>query len=574
MNNIPIPDSLRKRVHELRREFPQILGEAQVIIDNTGAYLVTGSTVIEIDQPTNNEITTQYDDMLTMYAVDIFTALEEQDRVIDLDLDELLRIATDMHGTNGQRMNAYKNLGDYLQDAQLGIIGTPYARNFRNVTPDWIYKLPKSEFERFLQLCETMGTQLMEDLLEIGVGSQELPFEGGNVCGEKSKFHSGTGKIRHASQKQQTESSIVNNVITDLSELINWIPYSQFENIEYIAEGGFGIVYSAIWIKDWENEVKVALKNLHNSKDITDDFLKEVISHGITNSNDFILKCYGITKDPGTNNNIMVMEFAEDGSLHGDLMLNLDKINWQTKLERLYCIAAGIEQIHNNYLIHRDLHSGNILMGVNGILGSIRIADLGLCRNIDNSTNHVYGIMPYVAPEIFEDSSYSQASDVYSFGMLMWEFTSGHKPFGYTSHNSKLMYNIRGGLRPEITRDTPEVFSNLMKKCWDSNPVKRPNITEIKGQIYKWCWGEENRDQFIQAENLRKISVELKLLEEWEGNNYSNYHPEAIYRSRPLNSIIEQFKLMSIGRKESVEDIAYSDPIQADFEINDDEFDI
>ncbi|RHZ88358.1 hypothetical protein Glove_23g256 [Diversispora epigaea] len=199
MNNIPIPDSLQKRVHELRREFPQILGEAQVIIDNTGAYLVTESTVIEIDQPTNNEITTQYDDMLTMYAVDIFTALEEQDRVIGLDLDELLRIAMDMHGTNGQRMNAYKNLGDYLQDAQLGstvtvlkrelhershqngariyqiatrirslfqVIGTPYARNFRNVTPDWIYKLPKSEFERFLQLCETMGTQLMEDLLE------------------------------------------------------------------------------------------------------------------------------------------------------------------------------------------------------------------------------------------------------------------------------------------------------------------------------------------------------------------------------------------------------------------------
>ena len=217
MNNTTILNSLRRRVHELRREFPQVLGGAQIIIDNTGAYLVTESTVTEIDQPANNEIVTQYDDTLTMYAVDIFTALEEQDRVIDHDLDELLRIATDMHGANGQRMNAYKKLGDYLQDAQLGstvtvlkrklhershqngariyqiatrirslfeVIGTPYARSFRNVTPDWIYKLPKSEFERFLQLCKTMGTQLMEDLLEMDIGSQELPFEGGNVCGE------------------------------------------------------------------------------------------------------------------------------------------------------------------------------------------------------------------------------------------------------------------------------------------------------------------------------------------------------------------------------------------------------
>ena len=216
MNNISIPNGLRKRVHEIRREFLQILGETQIIIDNTGAYLVTENAVTEIDQPTNSEIITQYNDTLMIYVTDIFTALEEHDPSDDPNLDDLLRIVTDVHGTNGQRMNAYKKLGDYLQDALLGSnvttlkkelhersrqngariyqiatrvhslfqeIGTPYARSFRNVTPDWIYKLPKSEFERFLQLCKTTGTQLMEDLLEMDIGSQELPFEGGNVCG-------------------------------------------------------------------------------------------------------------------------------------------------------------------------------------------------------------------------------------------------------------------------------------------------------------------------------------------------------------------------------------------------------
>ena len=216
MNNTLISNSLRKRVHELRREFSKILGETQIIIDNTGAYLVTENTVTEIDQPINNEIITQCNDTLMIYATDIFTALEEPDQTIDYDLDGLLRIVTDIHGTNGQRMNAYKKLGDYLQDALLRSnvtalkrelhershqngariyqiatrvqllfreIGTPYARSFRNVSPDWIYKLPKLEFERFLQLCKTMGAQLIEDLLEMNVGSQELPFEGGNVCG-------------------------------------------------------------------------------------------------------------------------------------------------------------------------------------------------------------------------------------------------------------------------------------------------------------------------------------------------------------------------------------------------------
>jgi hypothetical protein len=216
MQTIPISHNLRRKVHELRREFQQVLGEARVIIDNTGVYLVTENSVTEIDQPTNIEIDTQCNDTLMIYAMDIFTALEEQDQAIDLDLDGLLRIATNTHEENGQRMNAYKRLGDYLQDAlstytvitlkrelhdrshQNGAriyqiatrvrslfqeIGTPYARSFRNVTPDWIYKLPKSEFDRFLQLCKTMGTQLMEDLFEADVGSQELPIEGGNVCG-------------------------------------------------------------------------------------------------------------------------------------------------------------------------------------------------------------------------------------------------------------------------------------------------------------------------------------------------------------------------------------------------------
>jgi hypothetical protein len=216
MQTIPISNNLRRKIHELRREFQQVIGEARVIIDNTGAYLVTENAVTEIDQPTNNEIDTQYNDTLMIYAMDIFTALEEQDQAIDLDLDGLLRTVTNIHGENGQRMSAYKRLGDYLQDAQSTYtvtvlkrelhdrshqngariyqiatrirllfqeIGTPYARSFRNVTPDWIYKLPKSEFERFLQLCKTMGAQLMEDLLEVDTGSQELPIEGGNVCG-------------------------------------------------------------------------------------------------------------------------------------------------------------------------------------------------------------------------------------------------------------------------------------------------------------------------------------------------------------------------------------------------------
>ncbi|CAG8773157.1 11606_t:CDS:1, partial [Acaulospora colombiana] len=72
-----------------------------------------------------------------------------------------------------------------------------------------------------------------------------------------------------------------------------------------------------------------------------------------------------------------------------------------------------LEQIHNCDLIHCDIHSGNILAGVNGVLGSIRIADLGLCKTAtsDHARNNIYGVPPYVAPEIFRNSPFTKASD-------------------------------------------------------------------------------------------------------------------------------------------------------------------
>ena len=62
--------------------------------------------------------------------------------------------------------------------------------------------------------------------------------------------------------------------------------------------------------------------------------------------------------------------------------------------------------------------------------------------------------------------------------MIMWELTTGCKPFADVEHNTELIYTIIDGKRPEITNDTPECFANLMKKCWDSDPLKRPLISE------------------------------------------------------------------------------------------------
>ncbi|POG60297.1 kinase-like domain-containing protein, partial [Rhizophagus irregularis DAOM 181602=DAOM 197198] len=111
-----------------------------------------------------------------------------------------------------------------------------------------------------------------------------------------------------------------------------------------------------------------------------------------------------------------------------------------------------------------------------------QIGDLGLSQPSNNtsSNNEIYGVIPYIAPEIFRGSGFSKESDVYCMGMIMWELTTGCKPFANDEHEIELAFKILDGERPKITENTPECYASLMKSCWDPDPKKRPSMTEIR----------------------------------------------------------------------------------------------
>src|SRR4051794_2078788 len=91
--------------------------------------------------------------------------------------------------------------------------------------------------------------------------------------------------------------------------------------------------------------------------------------------------------------------------------------------------------------------------------------------------------------------------------MIMWEHTTGKKPFHDRPHDQYLMMDILNGERPQVTDDTPKFYSELMKKCWDHSPENRPTASEIWNCLQKYYFNsyttEENKEIIRSAESQK-----------------------------------------------------------------------
>jgi serine/threonine protein kinase len=203
-------------------------------------------------------------------------------------------------------------------------------------------------------------------------------------------------------------------------------------------------------------------------------------------------------------------------------------------------IIKGLKKIHENKMVHRDFHTGNILMSFDGgYFGNsgnpssrLYISDMGLSGEVGNiDETKIYGVMPFVAPEVLKGKPYTQAADVYSFGMIMYYFATGRQPFGNCAHNNILALKICNGIRPEINdNEAPKSYIDLMKRCWNANPDNRPSAAKIEELFKLFCSkkNEEITKQISEAEKYRKTNL-LSI-----GNNQLS-HPQAYYTSRLLN---------------------------------------
>jgi serine/threonine protein kinase len=250
------------------------------------------------------------------------------------------------------------------------------------------------------------------------------------------------------------------------------------------------------------------------------------------------VRVYGITQDPGTKNYMMIMRYAKDGSLRNYLDKNYDKLKWHHKIRDLNIIANGLLQIHMNELIHRDLHTGNILKSKYYTF----ITDMGLCKPADynvleNTKNSIYGVLPYIAPEIFRGQNYTKAADIYSFGIIMYEVISGLPPYHDLSHDINLVTKICQGLRPRFSRiKVPKLIVNLIKRCLDAKPFNRPKAEEIYNTLFEWEIKFNDQIELqIQIKEAEEINENLLTKSVSSTSLSYETHSEAVYTSRLLN---------------------------------------
>ena len=196
------------------------------------------------------------------------------------------------------------------------------------------------------------------------------------------------------------------------------------------------------------------------------------------------LNIFGITQDPETLNYMFVLDQMKIGSLRFNLKVK--KCNPNDKYLNLLDTSKLLVILHDCDLVHRDLHSGNLLS--TSYSGTTYISDLGLSEPVDKPMNsgEIYGVIPYIAPEVLRGKPYTKASDIYSIGIIMWELTSGVPAFNDRSHDFELSLDICKGLRPKIIEGIMPEYVELMNKCWDPDPNKRPDAKELMVRFYRW----------------------------------------------------------------------------------------
>ncbi|KAH9694536.1 serine/threonine-protein kinase STY46 [Citrus sinensis] len=240
-----------------------------------------------------------------------------------------------------------------------------------------------------------------------------------------------------------------------------------------VASGSYGDLYRGTYCSQ-DVAIKV-LKPERINSDMQKEFAQEVfIMRKVRHKNvvQFIGAC---TKPPSL---CIVTEFMSGGSVYD----YLHKLKGVFKLPSLLKVAIdvskGMNYLHQNNIIHRDLKAANLLMDENEV---VKVADFGVARVKAQSgvMTAETGTYRWMAPEVIEHKPYDHKADVFSFGIVLWELLTGKLPYEYLTPLQAAVGVVQKGLRPTIPKNSQPKLAELLERCWQQDPALRPDFSEI-----------------------------------------------------------------------------------------------
>ncbi|KAK2852420.1 hypothetical protein Q7C36_007621 [Tachysurus vachellii] len=265
------------------------------------------------------------------------------------------------------------------------------------------------------------------------------------------------------------------------------IPFSELVLEEIIGVGGFGKVYRGTW-HEQEVAVKAARQDPDEDITATAESVKQEAKLFSMLRHPSIIRLEGVCLEEP--NLCLVMEYAQGGTLNraltGRRIPPHILVNWAVQ------IAKGMQYLHEEAavpIIHRDLKSSNILILEkieNNDIGrkTLKITDFGLAREWHKTTKmSAAGTYSWMAPEVIKSSLFSKGSDVWSYGVLLWELLTGEVPYRGID-GLAVAYGVAvNKLTLPIPSTCPEPFAKLMEECWEQDPHIRPMFATILEQL-------------------------------------------------------------------------------------------
>ncbi len=253
-----------------------------------------------------------------------------------------------------------------------------------------------------------------------------------------------------------------------------------------LGHGGYGDVYQG----QWQN-VSVAIKELHLKTllpALSADFEQEAKIMAQCHF-PHVVRLYGVCVETG--HIAMVMEYMPKGSLYQVLHNEKEAFAWNPlRWNVVIDVGKGLTYLHDQKIIHRDLKSLNILLDDQY---QAKISDFGLSKiklesnSTSTKANKGMGTTRWRAPELFERKAVpNKASDVYSYGMILWEIATRQLPFADALDDVTVVRWLEKGEKETIPSDCPKTYGDVIQQCWHL-PNQRPSAQQALQTLQQAC---------------------------------------------------------------------------------------